>query len=197
MDDTSQLSQQLLKQWEAGEQDAATRIFDRYVKRLVRLVNSQLASSMRTRFDAEDVVQTAFREFFEKAARHEVVLRRSGALWSLLAAITLNKLKGQIEIHTAKKRSPKQEQPPTGPDLADAVTLIDRDPTPEDAAALLDELEQVMKTLRPNHREILALRLQGKSIEYIAQQVSRTEATVQQVLRDAEAQLRKRLTANG
>jgi len=192
-DSISSLSHHLLRRWENGEQDAATQIFERYVDRLVRLVNAKLASTMRARFDPEDVVQSAFREFFDKARNHEFVLRRSGALWSLLATITLNKLYGQIELQQAKKRSPSSEDGPLGSDLHDSLQFIDREPTPDEVAGVVDEINAVMSRLRPAHRQILAMRMQGAKIERIANEVNRAEATVQQVLREAEKNLQSRL----
>ena len=38
------------------------------------------------------------------------MIARSGDLWRLLAAITINKLRKQVERHTADKRSPAHEQ---------------------------------------------------------------------------------------
>jgi RNA polymerase sigma factor (sigma-70 family) len=195
MDDLSNLSQHLLKQWEAGEQDAATKIFERYVDRLVRLVSPRLASNLQARFGPEDVVQSAFREFFDKAKRHEVVLKRSGDLWSLLAAITLNKLRGQIERHKSAGRDPNREHPPAPPDLSDALGFIDREPDPAEAAVLLDELDRFLKNLRPKAREVFVFRLQGQTVEDIARRVDRCEAVVQQIVREAKKQLIDQLVA--
>ena len=39
-----------------------------------------------------------------RRAGDNYVLERQGDLWRLLAAITINKLRGQVKFHTAKKR---------------------------------------------------------------------------------------------
>ena len=63
-----------------------------------------LSERMRRRVEPEDVVQSVFRSFFLKAREERYSIERSGDLWKLLAAITLSKVRGQVEFHTAKKR---------------------------------------------------------------------------------------------
>ena len=57
------------------------------------------------RVDAEDVVQSAMLSFFVRASSDAYVLDRAGDLWRLLTTITLNKLRRQVEVHTAAKRA--------------------------------------------------------------------------------------------
>ena len=59
---------QLLARWKAGDEAAATEIFDRYVQRLAGLARSRLSEKLRRRVDAEDVVQEAFVRALERLA---------------------------------------------------------------------------------------------------------------------------------
>src|SRR5262249_30440391 len=71
----------------------------------------------------------------------------------------------------AAKRDPGQE---AGQELAAPerlFELLDREPTPEEAVAFLDQLEHFLARLRPDHRRILEMRLQGHSNEEIAQEL--------------------------
>jgi RNA polymerase sigma factor (sigma-70 family) len=190
MNDASQISRYLLKRWEAGDQSAATAIYARYISRLVRLVAAQyVAGPVRAKFGAEDVAHSAIREILDKISQQKIVLKRSGALWALLATTAINKLKGQIEFHTAQKRSPFREQQLEG----DAQRLFDREPSNEEAAAVMDELAAFLHELSETDVTILSLRLEGLSFERIAKTVGRSEAAVKSVLEHLEKQLRARL----
>ena len=72
-----------------------------------------------------------------------------------------------------------------------------REPTPEEAAALTDLLEQLMHRLKPLQREILTLRLQGYSTAEIAQQVKRSQRMVQYTLQAVRNHLEKLLASGG
>src|SRR6187401_772610 len=102
-------SQELLQRVEAGDSEAATAIFDRYVERLLALARTRVGAKLRRRIDAEDVVQSAYRSFFVHAVNHEYTLGEVGDLWRLLARITLNKLYSQVEKHTAARRNVHSE----------------------------------------------------------------------------------------
>ena len=102
-------SRELLRRYAAGEGDAAEAIFDRYVERLLALARERIGPKLRSRVEAEDVVQSAYRSFFVGARDGEFELSESGDLWRLLASITLNKLYRQFEKQTAAKRSIHRE----------------------------------------------------------------------------------------
>jgi RNA polymerase sigma-70 factor (ECF subfamily) len=129
-------SQELLLGYQAGESDAADLIFRRYVGRMVALARSRMSARLRQRVDPDDIVQSAYRSFFVHARTEEYVLRRSGDLWRLLASITLHKLYGQAERHTAARRSVAREIQPE----QRLALLASLEPTPVEAAALAEQL---------------------------------------------------------
>lgn len=49
--------------YQAGQSEAATAIFDRYVARLIALARSRIGAKLGRRVDAEDIVQSAYRSF--------------------------------------------------------------------------------------------------------------------------------------
>ena len=65
---------------------------------------------MRRRVEPEDVVQSVYRSFFQKAEADRYVLEKTGDLWKLLATITVSKVRGQVEFHTAQKRGVYTEE---------------------------------------------------------------------------------------
>src|SRR5262245_19315092 len=128
-------SVELLAKYQQGDEQAADELFRRYVSRLTVLARARIAPKIARRFDAEDVVLSAYRSFFVRAREGQFSLARSGDLWRLLVGIVLKKLYHQAAHHTADRRSIDREEPlPDGGDSAwDAFPTAGRTPTPEEA----------------------------------------------------------------
>jgi RNA polymerase sigma-70 factor (ECF subfamily) len=190
-------SAELLARWQAGDQQAATKLWRRYAVRLIALVRSRLSSKLAGKVDPEDVVQSAYRSFFTAARDDRYVLRHSGDLWRLLVAIALHKLDHQLRRHWAGKRSVAVEQNFGGEnDLFHLhIQRLAREPSPAEAVALADELEQVMRQLEPVQRRMVEMRLQGYHLDEIAGDTQRHERTVRRVLKRVEQSLRRRCSA--
>jgi DNA-directed RNA polymerase specialized sigma24 family protein len=191
MDDQSA---QLLARWRDGDQRAADELFQRYAERLLSLARSRLSRQLARRIDPEDVVQSAYRSFFLRSRDGRYVLQRSGDLWKLLAAITLHKLQGQVEHHTAGKRALDRERPLTPADSLAGLPAeaVGREPSPAEVAAVIDELEQVLRGLSPLHRRMVELRLQGYLFTEIAAETQRSERMVRVVLDKVKGELEQR-----
>ncbi|MEK6238137.1 MAG: sigma-70 family RNA polymerase sigma factor, partial [Planctomycetales bacterium] len=173
----------LLARIEDGDEQAAQELFQRFLNQLTRIVRSQLSNKLARRIDPEDVVQSAYRSFFLGARDGDFELRASGDLWRLLVGITLNKLRTKVKFHRAQKRSSYQEDSAARDSLAGIVPEeISREPTPSEALAVVEQLEQLMTGLDPLQRQMLELRLQDHTIEEIAAQVDRSERTVRRLL---------------
>jgi eukaryotic-like serine/threonine-protein kinase len=186
-------SLELLRRWEEGDSRAAGLVFDRYVERLLALARSRIGAKLGRRIDAEDVVQSAYRSFFVHAASAEYVLEHSGDLWRLLAGITLNKLYGQAEKHTAARRSIDRE------DAADSFvgqTADRREPAPVEAIALAEQLHLVIERMAPMERSVLTARLQGQTNDQIAAALGNSPRTVRRILTDVERRLEQELIAS-
>lgn len=81
---SDETSVNLYHRYRAGDSDAANDIFRRYVDRLVGLVRNRMSRPIQRRVDPEDIVQSAYRVFFDKATSGEFEIRQEGDLWSLL-----------------------------------------------------------------------------------------------------------------
>jgi RNA polymerase sigma factor (sigma-70 family) len=172
------------------EETAAEELFRRYAERLTALARGRLSASLAARVDAEDVVQSAYRSFFLLVRDGEVVLQASGDLWRLLVRITLRKVYRNARRHRADRRSVARDQAWT--DGLEAIAH-DREPTPAEAAALVDELREVLTKLGVIHRRIVQMRLQGHEVEAIAAEVQRSGRTVRRVLAAVGEELEGRL----
>jgi RNA polymerase sigma factor (sigma-70 family) len=182
-------SQQLLQRYQDGQSEAAAAIFDRYVARLIALVRSRIGPKLRRRVDPEDVVQSAYRSFFIHAKDEKYQLTRSGDLWRLLASITLNKLHGQLEKHTAAKRSIDREA------VADVSLANFKAPnhSGSEEVAIVEQLQLAIDGLSADERTVVTSRLQGQSIVEISSSISKSERTVRRLLAQAKRHLEQRL----
>ena len=179
-------SDQLLLRCQQGDEDASREIFGRYLARLTALARSRLAPRLAKRTDPEDIVLSAYRSFFVGARDGRFALQRSGDLWRLLVSITLHKLYRQVKRHSAASRDVQREEA-----LGERLELT-QEPTAEEAIALADELEAILKPLDPLLRRVLELRLQGQSQEEIAAITMRSERTVRRSLAELREAIAKR-----
>jgi RNA polymerase sigma-70 factor, ECF subfamily len=174
----------LLIRWRNGDQQAAKELFERYAAALTAVARRNLSAKLRHRIDPEEVVQSACRSFFLGALEDRYELSPGADLWRLLVAITLNKLHLRIRFNTAQKRAIDRERCFGTEDslLGIQADLTTPEASPVDAAALADELEQIMSQLEPLDRQVLELRLQGYDLHEISDQVQRSQRTVRRTL---------------
>ena len=71
------------------------------------------------------------------------------------------------------------------------------EPTPDDAAAVVEEVQAVMKGLDDLQRQIMELALQNHSVEEISQAVQRSGRTVRRTLQQIREDLEYRLLNAG
>ena len=154
---SDQSSAQLVARYRDGDEIAAAALFERYAGRLTRLAASRLSRKLARRTDPEDVVQSAFRSFFVRVRDGRLAVGGVDQLWKLLAPIALHKLYGQARHHRAERRSIDAEETSLRADGLEAA-LLNRDPSPEAAALLTDELESMLPRLDPWSRRTLELR---------------------------------------
>ena len=181
----------LVARWREGDQQAAAELFRRYAERLTGLARSRLSAKLAQRVDAEDVVQSAYRSFFADTREGRYDLERGGDLWRLLVTITLRKLYHQVDRSTTAKRDLSREQSFSSEDslLGLQAHLRSNEPSPVEALALADQLEQTMRRLEPNQRRIFELRLQGYNVEEVAADAGCSVRTVRYALKEIKQQL--------
>lgn len=173
-------NEELLAAWLSGSQPAAQILVDRYMVRLTALVRSRLSRKLARRVDPEDVVLSAWRSFFVAAGNHRFAVPDDDDLWPLLVTMTLRKLARQAVHHRAQRRGIDAERD-LDVDL-DWQHIVARDPRPEEAAVIADEVEMLMATLSIIDREVLTRRLQGECRAEIAAALGCSERTIRRSL---------------
>jgi RNA polymerase sigma-70 factor (ECF subfamily) len=186
-----------MQRFREGDQDAAARLFERYVGKLVGLAQRHLSSQLGRRIDAEDVVQSAFRSFFRGTRDGRFHLEPGQDLWRLLAVMTVTKLKKQVEFHTAAKRDFQLERSPSVEDSHPAFSRAVDEPSPADSLALVEQVERISTQLGHDQQRIFAMRLDGHQVEEIASAVGISERTVRRVLDKIKALLVKQAVLEG
>ncbi|MEM8734610.1 MAG: sigma-70 family RNA polymerase sigma factor [Planctomycetota bacterium] len=157
-------------------EDAAT--VEQFQQRLLKLAKSRLPQRLRSRIDETDIVQSVFRSFFRRHEDSPFQFREQDDVWRLLATITFRKVQRATRYHGQARRDIDRE------DLGEAVDNLNKaeDPSASALAIMSELLDSILKQLAPKHQSILRLRLEGYSVDEIAQQVSVSSRTVERAL---------------
>lgn len=174
----STASAELLQRLQAGDQRAAEQLFARYAHRLVPLAEQHLSRKLAARVGGDDIVQSVFRTFFRRSAAGEFQIDSSAQIWQLLVKITLLKARAKGRFHTATKRNAAVEA--AGDDWLPAAMA--RDPSPEDAVILVDQIEHALRGLPPLHALVFQLRLEGRGVSEVALTLGVSRQTVHRIL---------------
>jgi RNA polymerase sigma-70 factor (ECF subfamily) len=173
---------QNLDLWRAGNEQGARHLYDHYAQQLLGLVKRRISQRLASRVDPEDVVQSVFRTFFQRTREGRLNLTDPNDLGALLVRIAIHKTLRQVEFNTADKRDFGQEMA-QGFDLEKYwESRKDRDPTPDEAVAFLDQMEHFLGRLKPKERKIVEMRVQGYSSDEIAQAMETNDRYVRRVL---------------
>jgi len=182
-----------IDQLKTGDALAAQRLWEVYFQRMVGLARRKLEGAARVVADEEDVALSAFKSFCLGAQEGRFTqLLDSENLWPLLMAITANKSVDLIRGQNRQKRGGTgrpdntQEAPSTSgeepggqrnakPQPVSLSELISREPTPEFAAELSDQLHSLLLRLDatgdPDLKQIALLKLEGYKTNEIASKI--------------------------
>lgn len=178
----SQSDQSFLELLRQGDESTAREIFDRYVDNLVALARKRISQRLASRIDAEDIVQSVFRTFFLRAREGKFQLQEKEDVCKMLARITMHKTFRQIAHHLAAKRNATRDMMGSENSQELLQTLRNHEPTPEEAAELLDQMEHFLAQLRSEDRKILELKMQGHTTLEIAQQLNISDRKIRRLM---------------
>ncbi len=183
---TAELSdRELLRQFRAGSQDAAARLYERYAHRLRALVHAHITAALGSRCDEEDIVQSVFRRFFQRASQGNYEVPESDELWNLFLVIALNRLRAEETYHRAAKRDVRL----TASEAA-RRSLLDNLEQPDPAAVYLQiVMTEALEHLPQLHQQIVRLRIEGYEVAEIAVKLGSSKRTVERALQEARKQL--------
>lgn len=176
----------------AGDQEAARRLWDHYFLKLVHVVRRKLPGQHRRAFDEEDVALSAFKSFCAGVADNRFPhLDSRDNLWAILVQIGVRKAHAYLANHNRLKRGGGKVRGESvfqrlGADDSEPIGLdaiTGEDPTPAFSAQVAEECQLLMEALGDEMLKTIAvLKMQGHTIDEIAQQSGCTKRAVQRRL---------------
>lgn len=171
--------QELFARIKQGSEEALQEFLERFGRQLYREVRRRLNRRLRTKFDSEDFVQDVMKSFW--SARVDLEFECPEQLITYLLSMARNKVvsEGRRRLQSDKRSilrecasfDERRDVPPEGSRL-----------TASEVAIVHEEWSELTNTLPDYYSKILQLRLDGKTIEEIAQETGKHERTVRRVL---------------
>ena len=179
-----------VRQLQAGEQEAAQKLWERYFRRLVGLARQKLRQAPRLGNDEEDVALSAFDSFCRGAEHGRCPqLRDRDNLWRLLVTITARKAY-QLALHEGRlKRGgdavlDEAALAGPGPGEPGLGQVLGREPTPEFAAQVAEECQRLLASLPDAElRSVAQWKMEGYTNDEIAGQFGCAVRSVERKLR--------------
>jgi DNA-directed RNA polymerase specialized sigma24 family protein len=191
------LSSESVSDWigqlKLGDQAAAQRLWERFFARLVGFARNKLRCISRRAADEEDVALSAFDSFYRGVGQGRFPqLSDRDDLWQVLVVLTERKAINLMHHErrqkrggsTVKGKSVCDYQPDSSTLRAGLEHIVSREPTPELAVQLAEELTRLLVRLGNEELRTVALwKMEGYTNEEIATKLGCVERTVERKLR--------------
>ena len=173
---------------QAGDQDAARELLQRYEAEVRLVVRRQLPKLLRSRFDSLDFLQSVWGSFFRKIQTGPAEFEDSRHLVAILARAAKNKVIVEYRKAGSQKQDVRREEPLwiEGYRARDVVGPVDSPSELVEAKEVFDHLRDLLPKER---REIFELKAEGLSSREIGDQLGISERTVQRVLETLRRQV--------
>lgn len=176
-----------------GDEEAAARLWERFMHRLRGLVRTRIQGAA---YDEEDVALSAFDVFCRGLAegRYPELAGRD-QLWQILATITLRKARDRFKAETSLKRGGLNVAEADGTDPHD---VADRGCGPDVEALMADQCRHLLGLLQNERLEKVVLwKLDGFTNEEIAAHLGLTRWSVGRMLNCVREIWKTQLEAQG
>jgi len=162
----------LIRAVQDGSDSAVRPLLEAYFNRLVQLAGARLQNLPGLRGYDEDLALRSFHSVYQRlrdpARRLDLAGRND--LWRLLATRTVSRAIDLIRSH----------RPGEVPGDDDLAYLLNREPTPEEAAEVADECRRLLDLLpEPELRQIALLKVEGFTNEEIASRLDCVPRTIE------------------
>lgn len=166
MSDTVNISDALVQEMRAGNQDALAEVFSYYRERLRRIIRFRLDYRIAGRVSDSDVLQESFIAAAKRLSHYSGQEQMSPFLWLRLVAnqqlVDLHRQHIQAEMRDVRKEVSLQNQAPSPhTSLAIAAHLVGRGTAVSEVVARVERIEKLEATLNEMDamdREVIALR---------------------------------------
>jgi RNA polymerase sigma factor (sigma-70 family) len=179
-------SEQCVPQWlerlQSGDSLAAQELWHLYFERLVRLARQRLPMRLRRVADEEDIALSAMKSFCRaiEAGRYPQIADRDD-LWRVLVVITARKTLHLVRDQQRQKRGGRFQH---NENESDGINqIVGREPSPEFAVEVAEELENLLERLEESDLKSLAVwKLEGYTSAEIAARLDCGVRTVERKL---------------
>jgi RNA polymerase sigma-70 factor (ECF subfamily) len=162
-----------------GDQRAAADLVRQYEPLIRRAIRFRLGGAgLSAALESADVCQSVLGSFFVRVAAGQYDLASPDDLVRLLTTMARHKLTSQVR----RERAARRDRARTTPADAGDERLADPEPSPSQAAAAAELLEEVGRRLSPDERRLMGLRRQGLDWAAIAAEVGDTPALLRKRL---------------
>ncbi len=181
----------IIKRVEAGDEDASTELWNLCFPRLLNYCRNKLPDHMRRILDEEDVALSAFKSFCIGAGNGAFGdIKGRDELWRLLFCIAGRKASGYLRHQTRQKRGGGQVSGESiflsgdRPSSVDGIEQIaDTAQSPASMAQFANDCQKLFDMLDDNNLQTIALlRIEGHSVDEIADRVGCAKRTVERRL---------------
>lgn len=184
---------QWIDQLKSGDAQAAQRLWESYFQEMVEVARKKLYGAPRAMADEEDVALSAFNSFClgAKNGRFSQITDREN-LWPLLVAITSHKSVDLIRHENRQKRGGTGKSGNTSErkkqtfDPVNIEDIIQKQPSPEFAVQLAEELERLLikldKTGDSTLRQVALGKMEGETTTETAQSLGCARRTIERKL---------------
>jgi DNA-directed RNA polymerase specialized sigma24 family protein len=168
-----------------GNRETSQQLWEVYFGRLVRLAHGRLRGAARSGADAEDVVVSVFDSFFRRAEQGQFPqLEDRDDLWKLLFVLTVRKAINHIDHERRLSRGGGHIRSLNDLDGLDARELTCIEASPELAAQMTEECQNLLDQLGdPTLRAVAIWKMEGYTNREIANKLDCVEKTVERKLR--------------
>jgi RNA polymerase sigma factor (sigma-70 family) len=174
-----------------GDQDAARRIYERFIDRLVALASSSLDKKNQAKIDPQSVAHSALMSFFGGQKDGAFELQNWGMVLGLLSHITFRKCLNRNRFFRQQRRNE------SGAVQFEDWQNADKNPGPEEQVMLEELLDKALSSLKyPERREMVELFLDGNSTDEVAERVGFSQRTVQRSIDEFRTILQNLVTEN-
>ena len=175
---------------QAGDQEGAQRLWERYYGRLTALARKKLQGVPRRAADEEDAALSAFDSFCRGAEQGRFPqLNDRYDLWRVLFTLTERKAIALLRREHRRKRGGGQVVGEGALASADSSggpleQVVGREPSPELAAILAEEVACRLEALAEDDLRAIALaKMEGETVHQIAARLGCAPRTVERKLR--------------
>lgn len=187
---------EMMRQLQGGDEQAASELFARFVQRLIALARVRLDRRVQTIEPPDGVADSVLKSFIRRNADGNFEdLESWEHLWALLATIAVRKCINLNKKWLGPTRKLDNEKPwPLTDESQESHAMwepIAHGATQSQAAMLVETLDELMRGLDERDRTILSLRLQGCTHEEISVDLDTSETTVKRRLRVIKNRMRR------